>query len=93
VREDAARCSSVVCPTSRRDAARDQGPDADILTGADARLGAGSDRYAFTAVDLHLLFLAGFTGAPRWLPYAPARAAKVIGAGNPTVSRIRAAMA
>jgi hypothetical protein len=36
----------------------------DILTGADARLEAGAGRYSFTVVDLHLLLLAGFTGAP-----------------------------
>jgi hypothetical protein len=37
---------------------------ADTLAGADARLGAGAGRYSFTVVDLHLLLLAGFTGAP-----------------------------
>jgi hypothetical protein len=34
------------------------------LAGADARLGAGADRYSFTVADFHLLLLAGFTGAP-----------------------------
>jgi hypothetical protein len=33
---------------------------ADTLAGADARLGAGADRYSFTVVDLHLLLFAGF---------------------------------
>jgi len=33
---------------------------ADILTGANARLGADVDRYSFTVVDLHLLLFAGF---------------------------------
>ena len=37
---------------------------ADTLAGADARLGASAVRYSFTVVDLHLLLLAGFTGAP-----------------------------
>jgi hypothetical protein len=37
---------------------------ADTLAGADARLGADADRYSFIVVDLHLLLLAGFTGAP-----------------------------
>ena len=32
---------------------------ADILTGADARLGANVDRYSFIATDLHHLLLAG----------------------------------
>ena len=30
------------------------------LADADARLGAGADRYSFTVVDLHHLLLAGF---------------------------------
>jgi hypothetical protein len=33
---------------------------ADILAGANARLGADADRYSFTVVDLHLLLFAGF---------------------------------
>jgi hypothetical protein len=33
---------------------------ADILAGANARLGADADRYSFTVVDLHLLLCAGF---------------------------------
>ena len=33
---------------------------ADTLADADARLGAGADRYSFTVVDLHHLLLAGF---------------------------------
>jgi hypothetical protein len=37
------------------------------LAGDSARLGAGADRYSFTVVDLHLLLLAGFTGAPQSL--------------------------
>jgi hypothetical protein len=37
---------------------------ADTLADADARLGVGADRYSFTVADLHLLLLAGFTGAP-----------------------------
>jgi len=40
------------------------------LAGDSARLGAGADRYSFTVVDLHLLLLAGFTGAPKFLTYA-----------------------
>jgi hypothetical protein len=36
------------------------------LAGDSARLGAGADRYSFTVVDLHLLLLAGFTGAPKF---------------------------
>jgi hypothetical protein len=37
---------------------------ADTLADADPRLGASAVRYSFTVVDLHLLLLAGFTGAP-----------------------------
>jgi hypothetical protein len=37
------------------------------LAGDNARLGAGAGRYSFTVVDLHLLLLAGFTGAPEFL--------------------------
>jgi len=44
---------------------------ADTLAGADARLGASAVRYSFTVVDLHLLLLAGFTGAPRILDWDP----------------------
>jgi hypothetical protein len=33
---------------------------ANVLTDADARLGADADRYSFIAVDLHHLLLAGF---------------------------------
>jgi hypothetical protein len=40
------------------------------LTSADARLGAGAGRYPFTVVDLHLLLLAGFAGAPKFLNFA-----------------------
>ena len=40
------------------------------LAGDSARLGAGADRYSFTVVDLHLLLLAGFTGAPKIKNYA-----------------------
>jgi hypothetical protein len=36
------------------------------LTGDCARLGAGAGRYSFTVVDLHLLLLGGFTGAPKF---------------------------
>ena len=32
----------------------------DVLTNANARLGADADRYSFTVVDLHLLLFAGF---------------------------------
>jgi hypothetical protein len=39
------------------------------LAGDSARLGAGADRYSFTVADLHLLLLAGFTGAPYFLNY------------------------
>ena len=42
------------------------------LTGDSARLGVGADRYSFTVVDLHLLLLAGFTGAPNFLNSATA---------------------
>jgi hypothetical protein len=41
------------------------------LAGTSARLGVGAGRYSFTVVDLHLLLLAGFTGAPFILSYAP----------------------
>jgi hypothetical protein len=37
---------------------------ADTLADACARLGADVARYAFLVVDLHLLLLASFTGAP-----------------------------
>jgi hypothetical protein len=37
------------------------------LTDDCARLGAGAGRYSFTVVDLHLLLLAGFSGAPKVL--------------------------
>jgi len=40
------------------------------LAGNSARLGVGADRYSFTVADLHLLLLAGFTGAPNFLIYA-----------------------
>ena len=33
---------------------------ASTLTGDDARLGAGVDRYSFTVLDLHHLLFAGF---------------------------------
>ena len=38
-----------------------------ILTDATARLGADPARYAFIVGDLHLLLLAGFSGAPYFL--------------------------
>jgi hypothetical protein len=38
---------------------------ADTLAGANARPGAGADRYSFTVVDLHHLLSAGFAGAPK----------------------------
>src|SRR5215213_7897311 len=38
---------------------------ADTLANANARLGAGADRYSFTVVDFHLLLLAGLPGAPK----------------------------
>jgi hypothetical protein len=38
---------------------------ADTLADACARLGADVARYAFIVGDLHLLLLAGFTGAPK----------------------------
>jgi hypothetical protein len=44
------------------------------LAGDSARLGAGADRYSFTVVDLHLLLLAGFTGAPKFLTFEWPRA-------------------
>jgi hypothetical protein len=40
------------------------------LAGTSARLGVGAGRYSFTVVDLHLLLLAGFTGAPKFLSFA-----------------------
>ena len=40
------------------------------LTDDSARLGVGADRYSFTVGDLHLLLLAGFTGAPLIKNYA-----------------------
>src|SRR5215208_3014824 len=40
---------------------------ADTLANANARLGAGADRYSFTVVDFHLLLLAGLPGAPKAL--------------------------
>jgi hypothetical protein len=39
---------------------------ADTLAGANARPGAGADRYSFTVVDCHHLLSAGFTGAPEF---------------------------
>jgi hypothetical protein len=39
------------------------------LAGTSARLGVGAGRYSFTVVDLHLLLLAGFTGAPKFLNF------------------------
>src|SRR5271157_1156933 len=41
------------------------------LASADARLGADADRYSFTVVDLHHLFLAGFAGAPKVKNFVP----------------------
>jgi len=38
-----------------------------VNTGDRARLGVGAGRYSFAVVDLHLLLLAGFTGAPDFL--------------------------
>jgi len=35
----------------------------DTLASANARLGAGADRYSFTVADFHLLLLAGLPGA------------------------------
>ena len=58
----AAQWLACVLPCRRFDA---------TLTGACARLGAGAGRYSFTVGDLHLLLLAGFSGAPKFLSYAP----------------------
>ena len=41
------------------------------LADADARLGAGVDRYSFTAVDLHHLLLAGLPAHPACRPKRP----------------------
>src|SRR4051812_14897087 len=40
---------------------------ADTLASANARLGAGADRYSFTVGDFHLLLFAGLPGAPKVL--------------------------
>jgi hypothetical protein len=43
---------------------------AGTLADACARLGADAGRYTFIVGDLHLLLLAGFTGAPKFLIFA-----------------------